>query len=73
MPWRNTRSSGEKRSRISARANDVAYFNKQLGRKPTRNGLRIRLSHPHGGDWGEWEPTLRIRQFPSYFNSFRKG
>ena len=55
------------------KANEVAYFNKQLGRKPTRNGQRIQLRHPHGGDWTEWEPSLRVRQLPSYFNSFREG
>lgn len=25
---------------------------------------RVKLKHPKGGDWSEWPPELRIRQFP---------
>lgn len=53
------------------REQGVAYFNKQLGRNPTRDGQPIRLKDSHGGDWNEWEPSLRVRQFPTYFASYR--
>ena len=28
-------------------------------------GARLRL-HDKGGDWSEWDPGLRVRQFPAW-------
>jgi protein gp37 len=50
----------------------VAFFLKQLGQKPTRNGQPIKLQDKHGGNWKEWEKTLRIREFPKAFHEYRK-
>lgn len=50
----------------------VAFFLKQLGRNPVKDGKPLRLSDPHGGDWNEWPRHLRIREFPAYFHSYRK-
>lgn len=53
------------------RANGVAFFLKQLGRNPTRNGEILNLRNPHGGDWNEWEAHLRVREFPRQFHEYR--
>jgi len=52
-------------------ANGVAFFLKQLGRNPTRNGEVIRLTDSHGGDWDEWDEALRVRAFPRSFHDYR--
>lgn len=52
---------------------NVAFFLKQLGRQPTRNGEPIMLKDGHGGDWSEWSPELRIRKFPPGFYDYRRG
>jgi protein gp37 len=57
--------------RDHCRKNGVAFFLKQLGRNPTREGQSVRLNDPHGGDWNEWEEELRVREFPPYFHNFR--
>jgi protein gp37 len=49
----------------------VAFFLKQLGRKPTREGETLKLKDTHGGDWEEWDPALRVREFPHYFHDYR--
>ncbi|MEI7819351.1 MAG: DUF5131 family protein [Verrucomicrobiota bacterium] len=49
----------------------VAFFLKQLGRNPTRNGRLFRLRDKHGGDWKEWKESLRVREFPKHFHLFR--
>lgn len=51
----------------------VAFFMKQLGRNPSRNGQVIRLKDKHGGDWDEWEKNLRLREFPQTFHDYRKS
>ncbi len=50
----------------------VAFFLKQLGAKPTRDGELIRLKDGHGGDWAEWDESLRVREFPQAFHDHRK-
>lgn len=51
----------------------VAFFLKQLGRKPTRGGVRVSLRDQHGGDWDEWpEGVPRVREFPPQFSSYRE-
>jgi protein gp37 len=45
-------------------ASGVAVFVKQLGAYPVNNNYNIRLEHGHGGDPLEWQPDLRVRQFP---------
>ena len=50
----------------------VAFFLKQLGRNPSRNGEVFRLKDPHGGEWEEWEEPLRVREFPAAFHAYRK-
>lgn len=51
----------------------VAYFLKQLGRRPIRNSIEISLQDSHGGDWDEWDQDLRIRAFPRYFQTYRQA
>ncbi len=51
--------------------NGVAFFLKQLGRKPTRGGEPVRLKDGHGGDWNEWPVGLRVREFPDCFHGYR--
>jgi protein gp37 len=42
----------------------TAYFLNQLGSYAFDGDDRIRLYHPHGGDWLEWPEHLRVRQVP---------
>lgn len=43
----------------------TSYFLKQLGRRPISDGSGVEsVSDPHGGDWDEWPPDLRLRQLP---------
>lgn len=59
--------------RDHCRANGVAFFLKQLGRNPSRDGKVFRLQHSHGGDWDEWpDKALKIREFPKAFHNYRK-
>jgi protein gp37 len=52
----------------------VAFFMKQLGRNPARNGAVFRLADPHGGEWNEWpDKALKIREFPPAFHRYRKA
>ena len=51
----------------------VAFFVKQLGRNPTRNGCRIVLKDKHGGNWDEWDEPLRVREAPEYFHLYRQA
>ncbi|MEO5715971.1 MAG: DUF5131 family protein [Luteolibacter sp.] len=57
--------------REHCRKNGVAFFLKQLGRNPSRDGKIFKLRHDHGGDWDEWDPSLRTREFPRQFHQFR--
>lgn len=58
--------------RDHCRANGVAFFMKQLGRNPSRDGKVFRLQHTHGGDWNEWpDKALKIREFPKAFHAYR--
>ncbi|HPA20603.1 MAG TPA: DUF5131 family protein [Verrucomicrobiae bacterium] len=50
--------------RDQCRARGVAFFCKQLGRRPVEDGLELRLRDKHGGDWGEWPEDLRVREMP---------
>jgi protein gp37 len=47
----------------------VAFFLKQLGRRPEERGLPLQLRDTHGGDWDEWPADLRVRQVPAAFRS----
>jgi hypothetical protein len=40
---------------------------------PVRNGVKIRYAEESGGNWMEWEPSLRVREFPKAFHDYRKG
>ena len=51
----------------------VAFFLKQLGQNPTRSGQPVKLNDKHGGDWGEWDESLRVREFPQAFHEYRKS
>ena len=51
----------------------VAFFMKQMGRNPSRNGEIFRLKDRHGGEWDEWHDLgLRLREFPQAFYDYRK-
>ena len=45
----------------------VAFFLKQLGRRPSCNGVALELDNLHGGDWIEWPEDLRVREMPQAF------
>jgi len=45
----------------------VAFFLKQLGRRPVFEGEEISLRDGHGGDWSEWPEDLRVREVPVGF------
>ena len=55
------------------RRHGVAFFLKQLGRRPMRNGKFFKLKDAHGGSWDEWDEPLRVRKFPKAFHSYRAG
>lgn len=59
--------------REHCRKKGVAFFLKQLGRNPSRNGEVFRLKDKHGGEWNEWDESMRIREFPPYFHQYRTG
>jgi hypothetical protein len=59
--------------RDHCRKQGVAFFLKQLGRNPTRGELPIKLKDKHGGNWEEWEKSLRVREFPRAFTEYRKN
>lgn len=52
------------------REQGVAFFCKQLGSRPTRGGTDVQLKDRHGGDWSEWDESLRVRDFPAYFHAY---
>lgn len=59
--------------RDHCRENGVAFFMKQLGRNPSRNGQVLRLKDKHGGEWEEWDgEALKVREFPRAFHQYRK-
>jgi len=45
----------------------IAFFLKQLGKKPLFEGSPLDLRDAHGGDWGEWPEAWRVRQLPEVF------
>lgn len=55
--------------RDQCRRAGVAFFVKQLGRRPRENGILLELEDGHGGNWEEWPPDLRIREMPNAFRS----
>ena len=55
------------------RKHGVAFFLKQLGRRPVCNGEAIKLKDKHGGEWDEWEQHLRVREFPKAFHAYRSA
>ena len=59
--------------RDHCREQGVAFFVKQLGRNPTRGDLPIKLKDKHGGDWEEWEKSMRVREFPRAFHAYRRN
>jgi len=56
--------------RDRCREEGVAFFLKQLGRRPICQGNELKLRHPHGGDWLEWPAELRVREMPHYFYTY---
>ncbi len=50
---------------------NVAFFCKQLGRKPTRDGSPINLKDKHGGAWSECDDDLKLREFPATFHHYQ--
>lgn len=56
--------------REQCQAQGVAFFVKQLGKNPTDNGIPLKLSDKHGGEWDEWPGDLRIREMPEAFRRY---
>lgn len=49
----------------------VAFFLKQLGRRPIRAGELVNLTDGSSGDWDEWtDEALRVREFPRHFHDY---
>ncbi len=59
--------------REHCRKSGVAFFMKQLGTKPVENDTVLKLNDKHGGEWEEWEDSLRVREFPRAFHDYRQG
>lgn len=53
--------------RDKCREEGVAFFCKQLGRRPVEDGITLKLRDKHGGNWDEWPGDLRVRQMPDAF------
>jgi protein gp37 len=58
------------------RGSDLKVFIKQLGARPMEPALlpekglqRLVLKDSHGGDWRQWWPRWRVREFPSVRNA----
>lgn len=59
--------------RDHCRKHGVAFFLKQLGRNPSRDGKVFKLRHTHGGNWDEWpDDALKVREFPAAFHDYRR-
>jgi len=56
--------------RDACHSSGVAFFCKQLGRRPVDDGREFRLADNHGGDWTEWPEDLRLREVPEAFRTF---
>ncbi len=56
--------------RNRCREEGVAFFLKQLGRRPTCQGKELKLRQLHGGDWAEWPADIRVREMPQYFYNY---
>lgn len=53
--------------RNHCRENGVAFFLKQLGRRPVYKGKELTLKDTHGGEWSEWPGGFAVREFPVSF------
>lgn len=53
--------------RNHCRENGVAFFMKQLGRRPVYKGKELTLDDKHGGEWSEWPDGFAVREFPASF------
>lgn len=49
-----------------------AYFLKQLGSEPHKEGQKLELADNHGGNWDEWPSHLRRREIPSTWKNVEK-
>jgi len=58
--------------RDHCREKGVAFFLKQLGRRPVLEGEEPKLRDSHGGDWSEWPKDLRVREMPVAFRGYRR-
>lgn len=60
--------------RDHCRKHKVAFFMKQLGRNPSRNGEVFKLRDGHGGNWDEWpDEEIKVREFPEAFHAYRRA
>jgi len=55
--------------RAQCRQTMVAFFLKQLGRRPMYKCRALNLVDEHGGDWAEWMAGWRTRQIPRPFQT----
>lgn len=53
--------------RNHCRENGVAFFLKQLGRRPVYKGKELTLKDKHGGEWSECPDGFTVREFPECF------
>jgi len=53
--------------RRACEENGIAFFFKQLGRRPLFNGKPLLLADGHGGDWSKWRKAWRTRELPAAF------
>jgi protein gp37 len=50
----------------------TAFFVKQLGALPFERQSPLRLKDSHGGDWAEWPPDVKVREFPEEFKNRKR-
>jgi protein gp37 len=56
--------------RDKCKAVGVAFFLKQLGKRPFYQGQPLDLADEHGGDWSEWPAEWRVREVPQAFRNY---
>lgn len=52
---------------LQCRAEGIAFFLKQVGKRPFHKNMPIAFEDRHGGDWNEWPQAWRVREFPAGF------
>jgi protein gp37 len=57
--------------RAQCQERGIAFFLKQLGKKPLFAASPLDLRDAHGGDWIEWPEEWRVRELPEALQCYR--